>query len=76
MNVEFYLSHPTALRHSISKKGKTLVFWLNLELDTAMETSKTKYVWELFRNIIGGMRGGGKKLDTDETRLARVVKTG
>lgn len=41
-----------------------------------METSKTKYVWELFRNIIGGRRGGRKRLDTDETRLARVVKTG
>lgn len=53
MNVEFYLSHPTALRHSLSEKGKTLVFWFNLELDTAMEMSKTKYGWRLFQNIIG-----------------------
>lgn len=40
MNVEFYLSHPTALRNSISEKGKTLVFWLNLELDTAWKRQK------------------------------------
>lgn len=53
MNVEFYPSHPTALRHSLSEKEKTLVFWFNLELDTAMEMSKTKYGWRLFQNIIG-----------------------
>lgn len=58
MNVEFYLSHPTALRHSLSEKGKTLVFWFNLELDTAMEMSTTKYGWRLFQNIIGGSGEG------------------
>lgn len=52
MNVEFYLSHPTALRHSLSEKGKTLVFWFNFELDTAMEMSKTNCQTKC-QNIIG-----------------------